>query len=69
MKKLSGAGWVVSDNAVYAPKIGASHLEACRKCAEQALAGNENAITALLVCNDDAILHHYVSLVRKEHGQ
>lgn len=65
---LQGDGWVVRDLhgvlgvGVYSSDDGGSHLLAVRTCADQAHAGNELALTAVLMCENDVVLQRYMKV-------
>lgn len=61
---IQGQGWIVRNAAggpgVFSDIEDGSHLEATRRCADQAHAGIELAITAVLMCENDAVLQRYM---------
>lgn len=63
---LQGDGWVVRDLhgvlGVYSSDDDGSHLLAVRTCADQAHAGNELALAAVLMCENDVVLHRYMKV-------
>lgn len=41
-------------------------IKACRICAREAYAGNEEAIAALLICDEDSVLQNFVYLEKRK---